>query len=189
HGRFMNRWLGEASPSPAPSTRGPAPSMPPPEPRLEAPPLQPLVPVPAPFPILALWVVGRGRGCGAFWVLSQRPMMHRFASQKSLCFHSHLAPSFNGFCAARSVCGKWSPNSRHVWLSNYSLRSKVTVRVRSPPMLSSRVTRTTRNCLWHSRTCSAPWNAAFGLGKQAPSGGITSSWKSGMTSSGCRTFG
>uniref|UniRef100_A0A8C3HM85 Immunoglobulin C1-set domain-containing protein n=1 Tax=Chrysemys picta bellii TaxID=8478 RepID=A0A8C3HM85_CHRPI len=30
--------------------------------------------------------------------------------------------------------------ARHVWLSNYSLRSKVTVRVRSPTMLSSRVT-------------------------------------------------
>ncbi|XP_053871532.1 uncharacterized protein LOC128829987 [Malaclemys terrapin pileata] len=30
-------------------------------------------------------------------------------------------------------------------------------------MLSTRVTHTTQDCLWHSRTCSPLWNAAFGL--------------------------
>ncbi|KAM7173680.1 uncharacterized protein RBU57_004049 isoform 2-T2 [Macrochelys suwanniensis] len=54
-----------------------------------------------PFWHPGLWE--RSVGCGVFWLLSQCSMMHRFASQQSLCFHPHLAPSFNGFCAARSV--------------------------------------------------------------------------------------
>ncbi|CAM4672127.1 unnamed protein product [Lepidochelys kempii] len=33
------------------------------------------------------------------------------------------------------------------------------------------VTHTTRDCLWHSLTCSPPWNGTFGLRKQALSDG------------------
>ncbi|XP_050818837.1 prefoldin subunit 1 isoform X1 [Gopherus flavomarginatus] len=78
----------------------------------------------------------------------------------------------------------WNMLTSLVSQSNYCLRSKVTVR--SPTISSSRVMHTTQNCLSDSRTCSLLWNATFGLGKQALSGGITSS---GMRSSGCRTFG
>ncbi|XP_065414555.1 signal peptidase complex catalytic subunit SEC11A isoform X1 [Chrysemys picta bellii] len=72
----------------------------------------------APLPILAPWIVGRGRGCGGFWVLFQRPVMHRFASQKSLCFRPPLAPSFNGFlCSAICLREMESQRLRHMLTS------------------------------------------------------------------------
>ncbi|KAM7151325.1 uncharacterized protein RBU57_012021 [Macrochelys suwanniensis] len=54
-----------------------------------------------PFWCRGLWE--GGVGYGAFWVLSQCPVMHHFTSQEFLCFRPHLAPSFNGFFVARSV--------------------------------------------------------------------------------------